>query len=250
MPIVVKFGGNALTNPEATTMATTAIRTVVDRGMNPIVVHGGGPFIARALDEAGIEHRFLGGLRVTTPASLPIIERVLTLLGKELAQRIGPGIGLSGRDAGLLIAAPFDPSLGHVGHITQVNTPLLINLTAAGFVPVIACLALGADGNLLNVNADEVAAAVAGSLAAPVLFLTNVPGVLSDPGDSKSLLRSVARSELEALVRDGRIAGGMIPKVKAALAALERGAPQATIAAIEQLPEALTAEAGTRICLA
>ncbi|HKI56491.1 MAG TPA: acetylglutamate kinase, partial [Trueperaceae bacterium] len=174
--------------------------------------------------------RFERGLRVTTPASLEVIERVLTVLSKQLAQDIGPALGLTGRDAGLLLAEAQDPELGRVGRITAVNVEALGALLRARFVPVIACLAVDADGALLNVNADEVAGAVAGALGAGAVFLTNVPGVLDDPSRPGSVLSSLGRAEAEARIADGRIAGGMIPKVEAALAALRQGAPYAVVA--------------------
>lgn len=230
---MIKYGGNAMTDAATRRATATALRRAGGGGP-PVVVHGGGPYIRAALDAAGLEHTFVRGLRVTTEESLPVIERVLTLLGKELAQEIGPAVGLTGRDGGLLRARLREPELGLVGRVTTVNTELLEALQRAGFVPVVACLALaegGAEeGRVLNVNADEVAGAVAGALGLGVVFLTDTPGVLDDPADPGTLLPELSRPEVEARVGDERISGGMVPKVEAALAALDQGAPFALIA--------------------
>lgn len=227
--MVIKYGGNAMTDERTRQRAAAALYDATVDGVPPVVVHGGGPFIQAALDAAGLEHRFERGLRVTTPESLEIIESVLTLLGKKLAQEIGPAVGLTGRDAALLHAAQR-PELGRVGRMSRVEPRIIWALRGAGLVPVVACLALDVDGGLLNVNADEVAGAVAGSLGEGVVFLTNVPGVLDDPADATSLLPELTRSQARARMLDGRIAGGMIPKVEAALAALDQGAPFAVVA--------------------
>ncbi|HKI58368.1 MAG TPA: acetylglutamate kinase [Trueperaceae bacterium] len=250
MPVVVKYGGNAMTDDGTRAAVAAEIRALFEAGSSPVVVHGGGPFISEALDAAGLPHRFERGLRVTSPASLEVIERVLTVLSKRLAQDVGPALGLSGRDARLLLADVLDPALGRVGRVTGVNADALGSLLAAGFVPVLACLATDAQGGLLNVNADEVAGAVAGALGAGAVFLTNVPGVMDDPARPDSVLAMLSRPEAEARIRDGRIAGGMIPKVEAALRALELGAPYAIIADGRRpasARDALRGEGGTRL---
>lgn len=230
MSLVIKYGGNAMTD-EATRRATAAaLKDATVGGQPPVVVHGGGPYIQQALDEAGLPHRFVRGLRVTTPESLAVIESVLTLLGKRLAQEIGPAVGLTGRDARLLQADAREAELGRVGRMRSVTTSVITALRHADLIPVIGCLALADDGELLNVNADEVAGAVAGALGHGVLFLTNVPGVLDDPSRPDSLLAELSRSEALSRIADGRIGGGMIPKVEAALYALDRGAPFAVVA--------------------
>lgn len=229
MSLVIKYGGNAMTDDGTRRQTAAALARAIKGGSAPVVVHGGGPFIQAALDAAGLEHRFERGLRVTTPESLEVIERVLTLLGKQLAHEIGLAVGLTGRDAGLLVATQR-PKLGRVGRMERVNTLAIDALRAAGLTPVIACLAVDASGGLLNVNADEVAGAVAGALGEGVVFLTNVPGVLADPDDPGTLITELTRAEALRRMEDGRIAGGMIPKVEAALAALDRGAPYAVVA--------------------
>src|SRR5690606_31317472 len=188
------------------------------------------------------------GLRVTSEAAMVVIESVLTTLGKQLAAEIGPAVGLTGRDASLLSATPAPAELGRVGHMSGGDTTVIAALMTAGLVPVIGCVAVDANGEALNVNADEVAGAVAAALGRGVLFLTNVPGVLEDPKRPSSLIATLGRSEAAGRIADGRIAGGMIPKVEAALAAVDRGAPFAIIAD-GRTPAALSGAVadGTRI---
>ncbi len=250
MPMVVKYGGNAMTDDATRRTVAAEIRALRDEGAAPVVVHGGGPFITAALDAAGLPHRFVRGLRVTSADSLEVIERVLTLLGKRLAQDIGPAIGLTGRDAELLRAVPLSSDLDRVGRVTGVDAAVLRGLASISLVPVLGCLAVDGDGGLLNVNADDVAAAVAGALGAGVVFLTNVPGVLDDPQRPASLVPELTRSDVEVRIADGRIAGGMIPKVEAALSALRQGAPYAVIADGRDAASAragLRGAAGTRV---
>ncbi len=255
-PIVIKYGGNAMTDVALRRRVAAEI-ALLRETYAPIVVHGGGPFIGEALLNANIPSAFVRGLRVTDDASLLVIESVLTRLGKVLAQEVGGAVGLTGRDVGLLIAEPLDiPSntvLGHVGRVVEVNREVLRQLLALPLTPVIACIAGVRDKpEVLNVNADSVAGAVAGALAAPVVFLSNIPGVLDRPEDPESLLNELSKQEVDARIRDGRIAGGMIPKVEAALDALDKGARFAVIAdgrVPGTLERALTGEAGTRVVL-
>ena len=211
-----------------------------------VVVHGGGPFIEAALAEAGLESRFVRGLRVTDAASLPVIETTLTMLGKELAQLLGCGVGLTGRDAGLLVAETFDAALGRVGKVTAVNHELLTGFLSLELIPVIACLAVDAHGDALNVNADDAAGAVAGALGAPIVFLSNIPGVLDDPAEPESLITTLHEADIQTRTSDGRISGGMIPKVEAALNALSVGAPFAIIADGRRPADLAATLAGTR----
>jgi acetylglutamate kinase len=250
MPIVIKYGGNAMTDPRVRAEVARAIGQAQAQH-HPIVVHGGGPYIKTALEQAGITSTFVRGLRVTTAESLPIIESVLTRLGKELAQLIGDAVGVTGRDANLLVAQPLDTELGFVGQVTRVNSKLLRTLLDGGFTPVIGCLAENeAREGVLNVNADNVAGAVAGALGVPAVFLTDVPGVLEDPQDPASLLREVDTAGIRERIGNGRISGGMIPKVESALEALEHGAHYAVIADGRDaagLRQALMGASGTRI---
>ncbi|MBA2667706.1 MAG: acetylglutamate kinase [Trueperaceae bacterium] len=247
---VIKYGGNAMTDANARARVLADVRALAPGGIRPLLVHGGGPYIEQALALAGVESTVVRGLRVTTPASLAVIEPTLTMLGKRLAAELGNAVGLTGRDARLLVAARVDPELGEVGTVTRVRLELLEALLDAGFTPVIACLAVDEGGAPLNVNADDVAGGVAAALRAPCVFLTNVAGVLDDPADAGSRLPTLDREEVRARVEDGRVAGGMIPKVEAALAALARGAPSAVIAdgrVAGELERVRSGAAGTRI---
>lgn len=247
---VIKYGGNAMTDATARKGIAEAIGAARRDGRHVVVVHGGGPMIAQVLAAAGIESRFVRGLRVTDERAIAPVEAALTMLGKQLAQEIGGAVGLTGRDAQLLTAEVADAELGRVGRMTGVDGEALHALLDAGFTPVVACLAMDAEGRPLNVNADEVAGAVAGELAAPVAFLTDVPGVLDDPEVGGDPIARLTAAEVRARIADGRIAGGMIPKVEAALTALERGSPSATILdgrLAEAVGHALQGRGGTRI---
>ncbi len=242
---VVKVGGSL--------REAEALMQALAQSADPlIVVHGGGPRIGAWLERLGFETRFHQGLRVTPPEQMEAVEQVLTQTGKVLASlltRFGrKALGLSGRDAALLKARPKSAALGRVGEVTAVNTALLEALLKAGLTPVIAPIGMDEAGPL-NINADTAAGAVAGAFGAPVVFLTNVPGVLADPTDPSSLYPELTRAEVDALIQQGVIAGGMIPKVKAALAALEAGAPWARIASgtPPHAARALEGTSGTRI---
>lgn len=250
MTLVIKYGGSAMTDAELRRKVAAEIARLAKEGSGPVVVHGGGPFIQRALDRAGLSSHFVRGLRVTSPESLVVIEEVLTRLSKVLAQDIGEAVGLSGRDSRLLTAEAM-PELGRVGKMRSVNAPLLKQLLGLGLTPVVACIAGTREGDdVLNVNADSVAGAVAGVLSAPVVFLSDVPGVLASPRDKTGPLPELCDEDIHARIRDGRIAGGMIPKVEAALEALSHGAAFAVIADGREpaaLKRAARGEAGTRI---
>jgi acetylglutamate kinase len=235
--LVVKYGGNAMKSLDlqrAVALEIAALKT----SRQVVVVHGGGPVIERDLARVGIESHFLRGLRVTTPEALEVIEGALTKLSKELSQEIGGqtgrAIGLTGRDSRLLEAVPLEPEFGQVGRVERVNTDLIRDLLAAGITPVIGCIAVNitgeTTGEALNVNADWAAGAVAGALGASIVFLTDVPGVMRDFHDPSTLAPSLSSLETRAWIEQGIVSGGMIPKVEAALYALERGSPSATIA--------------------
>ena len=226
------------------------IRRLAQRGFSPVVVHGGGPFIKQALDGAGLEHSFIRGLRVTTAKSLPIVEQSLTILNKKLSQEIGPAVGISGRDNNCLLAEKISDELGFVGNITKVNHGFLNDLLSIKVTPVIAPLASDNKQGVLNVNADQVAGAVAAALKSAVIFLSDVPGVLDDYKKPGSLLREISKAEILERIDNGKITGGMIPKVEAALNALAQGADYALIADGRQadiLNNLIAGQAGTKI---
>jgi len=200
----------------------------------------------------GFETHFYKGLRVTPPEQMEVVEMVLTTLGKGLAhsltQRGRPAVALTGRDANLLQANLLEPALGRVGEVSQVNTQVLEQLLNLGLTPLIAPIGLDSQGPL-NINADTAAGAVAGAMGLPAVFLTDVVGVLRDPKDPSSRFAELSKGEVHTLIGQGVISGGMIPKVEAALGALDKGAPWAAIArgARGVLEAVLSGEAGTRV---
>ncbi|WP_102125601.1 acetylglutamate kinase [Deinococcus planocerae] len=247
--MIVKYGGNAMKSPDLRRAVAGEIAAL--RATHPVVVvHGGGPVIERELAARGVPSEFRGGLRVTPPEAMHIVELALCGLNKRLSQEVGAAVGLMGRDSELLRAEVLDPALGRVGRVTGVNAGLLRTLLGAGITPVVGCVAVGPDGDALNVNADTAAGAVAGALGEGIVFLTDVEGVYRAYPDPSSLAPHLPRAEVEAGTRAGWIAGGMLPKVRAALDALQAGAPYAVIASgmtAGVLAAAARGEAGTRI---
>jgi acetylglutamate kinase len=249
--VVIKYGGNAMKSLALRRAIATEI-AALRASHRVVVVHGGGPVIERDLERVGIPSQFKRGLRVTTPDALEVIEKALTQLNKELAQDVGAAIGLTGRDMALLQAELLEPDgdLGRVGRVTGVNTALLETLLTVNLTPVIGCIAVDASGEALNINADWAAGAVAGALRCPVVFLTDVAGVMRDHRDPSTLESRLGAAQVQAMIADGSIAGGMIPKVEAALHALERGASTATVASgmtAGVLEAALRGGAGTTV---
>lgn len=247
--MIVKYGGNAMKSLDLR-RAVAAEIAALRAEQTVVVVHGGGPVIERELAARGIPSEFRAGLRVTTPEAMDVVEMALCQLNKQLSQDVGHAVGLMGRDSDLLRAEVFDPSLGRVGRVTGVNADVLRALIGAGLTPVVGCVAVGPDGDALNVNADTAAGAVAGALNEGIVFLTDVDGVYRTYPDPESRAAHLTRAEVEGGIADGWIAGGMIPKVRAALDALDRGAPFAVIASgmhAGALSAAARGEAGTRI---
>lgn len=247
--MIVKYGGNAMKSLDLRRAVAAEIAAL--RAEWPVVVvHGGGPVIERELATRGMTSEFRDGLRVTTPEAMDVVEMALCQLNKQLSQDVGQAVGLMGRDCGVLRAEVLDPALGRVGRVTEVGAGLLRTLLGAGITPVLGCVAVGPDGNALNVNADTAAGAVAGALEAGIIFLTDVDGVYRAYPDPASLAPQLTRADVLDGIGEGWIAGGMIPKVRAALDALDRGAPFATIASGMKagvLAAAARGEAGTRI---
>ncbi len=225
--VVVKFGGNAMGDAEA--MAEFARDIVLMRqvGMNPVVVHGGGPMINEMLDKLGIKSEFIRGKRVTDQATVEVVEMVLTgLVNKRIVQAImdegGRAVGLSGKDDDLMVAEADDPELGFVGRPIEMNVQVLRDLYDAGIIPVVAPVATGEDPlETFNVNGDTAAGAIAGALKADrLLLLTDVAGVKDDTGE---VVTQLSPEQVRELTESGVIAGGMIPKTETALKAIEDG---------------------------
>lgn len=243
--VVVKFGGNAMVSQDLATAFAQDIALLKQSGVNPVVVHGGGPQIQDLLSRLGIESRFEGGLRVTDERTIEVVEMVLAgKINKEIVQSInavgGQAAGLCGKDGNMVIAKKArktvnDPNsniekiidLGFVGTPSKVNRQVLDTLATGKLIPVIAPVCPGESGETFNVNADTFAGAVAGALRAKrLLFLTDVPGVLDKNGE---LIRELTVGEAKALIADGTVSGGMIPKVETCLAALELGVQSVVI---------------------
>jgi acetylglutamate kinase len=228
--VVIKYGGAAMNDPELREDFARDVVLLKYVGMNPIVVHGGGPEITRYMERLDLPVEFVGGLRVSDEATVEIAKMVLVgKVNKDIVQRINrhgqPGVGLSGDDGQLFRVAtmegPGGEDIGLVGRIERVNAGVIEHI-AADYIPVIASVGADREGRSHNVNADEAAAAVARALGAyKVIFLTDVPGWLSDPSDPASVVSETGADEVEAAL-DG-IAGGMRPKLQACLDAIHGG---------------------------
>ena len=243
---VVKYGGHAMGDPELQRDFAEDMVLLKAVGINPVVVHGGGPQIGAMLKRLGVESRFVDGLRVTDAETAQIAEMVLAgSINKEIVGWIGQAggraVGISGKDAGLVLAQKVghgrEPDklqgierhvdLGFVGEPVAVDRTIIDQLSASGIIPVVAPIAMGADGETYNINADTMAGAIAGALGAARFFLlTDVAGVLDKAG---TLLTDLDADRIAGLKADGTISGGMIPKVETCVAAVEAGVDAAVI---------------------
>jgi acetylglutamate kinase len=254
--VLVKLGGTLLDSAESRERLAAQIAAARQRGVEMVVVHGGGKQMTRYLAERGIESRFVGGLRVTNPETLDAVLKVFAgSVNHELVASLNRAgalaVGLSGIDALLVEAEQLDPTLGAVGRVTKSNPALLQLLTAHGYLPVVACVAGDRQGRVYNVNADQMAAACAAAFGArQLVFLTDVEGVLDGAGCVRSV---VTVAESRRLIADGVATGGMQAKLEAALAALAGGVEQVRIApgATEGVLERVLAGGGigTRMAL-
>jgi acetylglutamate kinase len=232
--VVVKYGGNALSGTEhADPLDVFAQDIVMLRavGIRPVVVHGGGPQINAMLDRLGVKSEFRDGRRVTDEATMQVVRMVLTgevnpSIVSAISSRGGRAVGLSGADDGMISVVQRDAGLGFVGDVTGVRTAVIEQLLDDGCIPVIATIGVDAGGQTYNINADSVAAAVAGALgAAKLLYLTDIEGLRRDVNDASSLISKLSSDELAGLLGDGTIAGGMIPKAESCLEAVQLGVP-------------------------
>ena len=230
--VVIKYGGHAMDKPELCTAFATDLAQLSAQDMGFVVVHGGGPQISALLKRLNIESRFENGLRVTDEATMAAVEMVLCgqvnkAVVASFAAHGARAAGISGRDGNLLRAVVKNPALGRVGEVEAVDPALILCLLEGDFVPVVAPVANGPDGQALNINADTAAGALAGALAADYFILiSDVPGVLDAEG---RLITSLTRAEIEKLRAEGVITGGMIPKVESCLHALDAGCQRALI---------------------
>jgi len=233
--VVIKYGGSAMVDDELRSSFADDVAMLHYVGIKPVIVHGGGPHISRAMGQQGIEPQWIDGLRVTDEKTIKVVQ-------STLAGEINPDIvrlvnmhgsvatGVSGIDANLFVARPRDERLGFVGEITRIDTGIVDGLQAQGYVPVIAPLAMGEDGRTYNLNADTAAGALAAALGATKLvYLTDVEGLYRDLGDEDSLISRIDVAGLKDLVESGSASAGMLPKLESCIAALEAGVAQAHI---------------------
>ena len=233
MKVLVKLGGTLLDAAESRDALAAQLAQALARGVELVVVHGGGKQMTRYLAERGIESRFVGGLRVTTPETVDAVLKVFAgSVNHELVASLNRAgalaVGLSGIDALLVEAEQMDPALGAVGRVTRSNPALLQLLVANGYLPVVACVAGDRQGRIYNVNADQLAVACATAFGArQLIFLTDVEGVLDGDRRIRPLLTA---AESQGLIAGGIATGGMCAKLNAAMAALSGGVEQVRIA--------------------
>lgn len=224
--VVIKLGGHAMGSDAAMEQFARDVVLMRQVGVNPVVVHGGGPMINAMLDRLNVSSEFVKGKRVTDAATVEVVEMVLAgVVNKRIVQAInaqgGLAVGLTGKDARLMTCTQTDPALGFVGTPTQMNPEILHALFAKHMIPVIAPIGAGSDGETFNVNGDTAAGAIAGSLKADrLLLLTDVDGVKDKSGN---VMTELTAADIHRLTKDGTIAGGMIPKTETALDAMASG---------------------------
>ncbi len=230
--VVIKLGGHAMGSDDAMQEFARDVALMRQVGVHPVVVHGGGPMINQMLERLNITSEFVNGKRVTDAVTMEVVEMVLSgLVNARIVQAIsaqgGRAVGLSGKDSNLIVCDPEDPALGLVGKPTQVNPTLLRDLADKGIIPVIAPLGMGRNGETFNINGDTAAGAIAAALRADrLLLLTDVAGVKNAQGE---VLTELSASQINTMIADGSIAGGMIPKTQTALDALAGGVRAAVI---------------------
>ena len=234
--VVIKYGGAAVEEKGIEKGILEDIMFMNYAGMRPILVHGGGPFISKMMKKAGLEPKFIGGMRVTDAETVRIIDKALGIINKKIVNTLkGMGakaFGFSGRENGLIKVQKMklNYDLGFVGEVTSVDTTVIKKLIEDNIIPVIYPLGVGRDGNTYNVNADDVASEIAMALnAEKFVLLTNVRGIMRDKKDPKTLYNTIRASEVEKLIKKKVIDAGMIPKSKACINAVRGGVKKAHI---------------------
>ncbi len=227
--VVVKYGGNAMINEELKEAVMGDIVLLSLIGVKVVLVHGGGPEITEMLTKVGKKSEFVDGLRVTDKETVEIVQMVLAgKVNKNLVNLLqrkgGKAVGLCGIDGHMVQAKVADERLGYVGDVTEVNVDVVLDVLKTGYIPVISTVGCDADGNVYNINADTVAARLAGELKAECLIsMTDTPGLLKDKDDPSTLISKVYVSDAPKLIKDGVISGGMIPKINCCIEAIRRG---------------------------
>ncbi|HHT27004.1 MAG TPA: acetylglutamate kinase [Firmicutes bacterium] len=230
---VIKYGGNAMVNDEIKRAVILDVILLKYVGVNPVLVHGGGPEINQMLRLLGKKSEFVNGLRVTDAETMDIVQMVLVgRVNQEIVSLInrygGKAVGLSGKDANLIVARKHlqegQPDLGFVGDVVKVNPDIVHIVSKAGYIPVVSSVGMGSEGESLNINADTVAGELAAALNADkLIILTDVEGISEDPQDPDALISALTVARALELIQQGTIAGGMIPKVEACISALKGG---------------------------
>lgn len=233
--IVVKYGGNAMINEELKEAVMHDLVLLSTVGIKVVLVHGGGPAINETLNKIGVESKFSNGLRVTDKETVDVVQMVLAgKVNKDLVCKIGNlgghAIGLSGMDGNMIKCKPLDDEHGYVGEIIDTNMDVINEVLANNFIPVISTIGYDENGNCYNINADTVAAQIAGDLkAAALISMTDIVGLLRDVNDESTKIQKVLISDIPALVADGIIKGGMIPKIDSMTQAIRNGCEKAFI---------------------
>jgi len=228
--IVIKYGGSAMIDEELKENVILDIVLMKYVGMNPVIIHGGGPEISEVMEKMGKKAQFVQGLRVTDSETMAIAEMVLGRIGKGIAALINQhgakSVGLSGKDGGLISVEKYqaEVDIGFVGKVARIDPQIINVLDTEGFVPVISSIGVGSDGQTYNINADSVAGEMAAALKAEkLIILTDVRGIMRDQDEVKSLISTLKISEIDPLIKSGVISGGMLPKVEACITALRGG---------------------------
>lgn len=229
--VVIKYGGNAMQNDDIKRSVLRDVVLLRFVGMNPVLIHGGGPEISEMMKKVGKEPKFVGGLRVTDAETMEIVEMALSgKTNKSIVSIIntlgGMAVGISGKDANLIVADKYEAEadLGFVGKVKQINPGILESLVHDGYIPVISSVAIGENGESFNVNADHIAGAIAAVLkAAKLIMMTDVKGIFDDKDDPSTIRSVLSIDEAADMIRSGKIDKGMIPKVEACIEALEGG---------------------------
>jgi acetylglutamate kinase len=233
--VVIKYGGAAMTDPALRESVADDIALMKFVGINPVIVHGGGPAITDLMERLGMKVEFFDGLRVTDDAAMEVVKMVLVgKVNKELVSSINAhgrlAVGVSGDDGNLIRARAISERLGRAGEVTAIDTTVLDNLIEDGFIPVVATVGAGEDGGSFNINADLVAGEIAAALGAEkVIFLTDVDGLYDDFDDKSSLISALTLTQAEELISGDTLSSGMIPKIGACAVALRAGVEQAHI---------------------
>lgn len=233
--VVVKYGGNAMTNDRLKQAVMQDIVLLSLVGIKVVLVHGGGPEINDMLKKVGKESKFVNGLRYTDEETIDIVQMVLAgKVNKDLVSMLeshgGKAMGLCGLDGKMIEAEMLNPELGLVGEITDVNPEIIQDALDNGYIPVVSTIARGKDGTVYNINADTAAARIAAEMKAPsLILLTDIKGLLEDKDDENTIIRTVGVSEVPYLKKQGIVSGGMIPKIDCCVEAVRRGVKQANI---------------------